>query len=328
MVLPHWLDVPWPSRLWQWPRRWWWPWASAWCPACTRPPEPPAWPLSTLSETSDRPNPTGPMPVHDQGEDKTMRRLAPHLPKMAACHHRPAPRPHPGAELGGQCRLVIVVGSSGTRSFPGRFGLGGGHHRVLHGGPSQIRAGRPRSAGRQRPPSPRWSASPPPRSPWATASPSRGPRPKTKVVTAKTVTVSQPTSGKCTGGFGGFPGGASGGVGAGGPPSGSWSFPAGKSGGIRPTGRFFPRRRVRSATFGVGQQQFQRKGDRRHLELHDGLGLLVGQPLTGRRKSSQGQGQESFHQDHHGRRWRSPPRRPTARARAAASSDPSRSATA
>jgi hypothetical protein len=66
---------------------------------------------------------------------------------------------------------------------------------------------------------------------------------KTKVVTAKTVTVSQPTTGKCTGGFGG-PGGASGsatsggfpGGGSGGPPSGG-TFPGG---GKAPSGgRFF-----------------------------------------------------------------------------------------
>jgi len=48
---------------------------------------------------------------------------------------------------------------------------------------------------------------------------------KSKVVTAKTVTISKPTSGKCSEGFGGFPGGGSG------PPRTGGSFPGGGSGG-------------------------------------------------------------------------------------------------
>ena len=69
---------------------------------------------------------------------------------------------------------------------------------------------------------------------------------KSKAVSAKTVTVSQPTSGKCSGGLGGFagggPGGASGGGSfpgrSGGPPSGG-SLPGGGSG-RPPSGGSFP----------------------------------------------------------------------------------------
>ena len=139
---------------------------------------------------------TGPMPVHDQGEDKTMRRLAPHLPKMAA-----ATIVLPLALTLGLSSVASAAssssGSSGTRSFPGASGsvaaITGTSMEVQNQQSGQVTVSWTTTTDLH----PDGQTSPPSSvavGDCVTVSGSTAK--KTKVVTAKTVTVSQPTVGE------------------------------------------------------------------------------------------------------------------------------------